>query len=151
FTNWTVAAVLWPLFGNWAVTLCTLLGAVGCLVATFVAFPELRDGWWAAAALANPAIIQALLFGQQTFAWAAALLLFGIACWRRGRRVAAAVLVGLAQATHAPIVAPIGVLLVGACLPFVKDRRALLRYYAISLAITAPAVVLVFLSPGFGD
>ena len=151
FTNWTVAALLWPLFGNWAVTLCTLLGAVGCIVATFAAFPELREGWWAAAVLANPAIIQSLLFGQQTFAWGAALLLFGIACWRRGRRLAAALLVGLAQATHAPIVLPIGMLLVLVCMPFVADRRALLRYYAISLVIAAPAVVLVFLSPGFGD
>ena len=133
FTNWTVAALLWPLFGNWAVTLCTLLGAVGCIVATFVAFPELREGWWAAAVLANPAIIESLLFGQQAFAWGAALLLFGVACWRRGRRFAAALLVGLGQATHAPIVLPIGLLFVLVCLPFVAGpprTAALLRHLA---------------------
>jgi len=78
FTNWTVGALLWAVFGNWGVTLCTVLGAAACIAATFVAFPELRRGWWAAAALANPAIIQALLFGQQAFAWGAALL-FGVA------------------------------------------------------------------------
>jgi hypothetical protein len=151
FTNWTAAALLWPLLGNWAVTLCTVLGAAGCIAATFVAFPELRAGWWPAAVLTNPAIIESLLFGQQAFAWGAALLLFGVACWRRGRRFTAALLVGLGQATHAPIVFPIGVLLVLVCLPLVTDRRALLRYYALSLAITVPAVVLVFVSPGFGD
>ena len=151
FVNWTVAALFWPLFGNWAVTLATVAGAVGCIVATFVAFPELREGWWAAAVLANPAIIESLLFGQQAFAWGAALLLFGIACWRRGRRFTAAILVGLAQATHAPIVLPIGLLLVLIAMWFVPDRRALLRYYAISLVVALPAAILVFASPGYAD
>jgi len=151
FANWTVAALLWPALGNWGVTLCTLLGAVGCMVATFVAFPELREGWWTAAVLANPAIIESLLFGQQAFAWGAALLLFGIACWRRGRRFSAALLVGLGQATHAPIVLPIGLLVVLISLRFVSDRRALLRYYTISLVISVPAVLLVFASPGYAD
>ena len=57
FVNWTTAALLWPLFGNWAVTLWTVVGSVGCIVATFIAFPELRRGYWAAAVLANPAIL----------------------------------------------------------------------------------------------
>jgi hypothetical protein len=151
FTNWTFAALLWPLFGNWAVTLTTVLGALACIVATFLAFPELRRGWWAAAVLANPAIIEALLFGQQAFAWGAALLLFGIGCWRRDRRLAAALLVGLGQATHPAIVLPMGAILVAASLPFVADRRALLRWYALSVAIALPAVVLVFSSPGYAD
>jgi hypothetical protein len=151
FVNWTVAAILWPLFGNWAVTLCTLVGAVGCIVATFVAFPELRHGWWAAAVLANPAIIESLLFGQQAFAWGAALVLFGVACWRRGRRFSAAILVGVGQATHAPIVWPIVALIVVVSLRFAADRRAVVRYYALSTAITVPAALLVFLSPGYAD
>jgi len=151
FTNWTVTALLWPALGNRAVTLAAVVGVAGCITATFVAFPELRRGWWAAAVLANPAIIEALLFGQQTFAWGAALLLFGIAAWRRNRPLLAAVLVGLGQATHAAVVLPIGVLLVaGACF-FVRDRRRLLGWYAVSLLIALPAVVLVFASPGYAD
>jgi hypothetical protein len=151
FTNWTTAAIVWPLLGDWGVTLWTALGAVGCIVATFVAFPELRRGWWAAAVLANPCIIESLLFGQQSFAWATALFLLGVAAWRRKRPLAAALLVGLGQATHAPIVLPLGALLVLACLPFASDRRALLRWYAVSLLIALPAVVLVFVSPGYAD
>jgi hypothetical protein len=151
FVNWTVAALLWPLFGNWAVTLVSVLGALGCIAATFFAFPELRSGWWAAAVLANPAIIEALLFGQQSFAWGAALLLLGIACWRRERRLAAALLVGFGQATHPAIVLPMGLLLVIAYLPFAPDRRALLRWYGLSVALALPAVVLVFASPGYAD
>ena len=151
FTNWTTAAIVWPALGNWGVTLWTALGAVGCIVATFAAFPELRRGWWAAAVLANPAIIESMLFGQQTFAWGAALLLFGVASWRRNRPLLAALLVGLGQATHAAIVLPIGVLLVLFYLPFGRNRRALLRWYAVSLLLTLPAVVLVFASPGYAD
>ena len=151
FTNWTVGALLWPVFGDWGVTLCTVLGAAACIAATFAAFPELRRGWWAAAALANPAIIQALLFGQQSFEWGAALLLFGIAAWRRNRPLVAAILVGLGQATHAAIVLPIALLLVAIGCWFVPDRGRLLRWYGVSLLITIPAVALVFASPGYAD
>ncbi len=147
FLNWNVAALLWPVFGNWAVTLTTAAGALGCLVATFVAFPELRRGYWAAAALANPAIIEALLFGQQSFAWAAMLLLFGVAAWRRGHRAWAAVLVGLGQMTHAAIGLPVGVVLVLLYLPFTRDRWAVVRWYALSCAMALPAVWLVLVSP----
>jgi hypothetical protein len=147
FVNWTTAALLWPLFGNWVVTLWTALGAVGCIVATFTAFPELRRGWFAAAVLANPAILEGLLFGQQSFLWGAMLLLFGVAAWRRGHPAWAAILVGLGQANHAAIVLPMGVLLVLYYLPFAPDRRLLLRWYALSCAIALPAVWLVFASP----
>jgi len=147
FVNWTTAALVWPLFGNWAVTLWTAIGVVGCIVATFVAFPELRRGWWAAAVLANPAILEALLFGQQSFAWGSMLLLFGIAAWRRGHYAWAAIIVGIAQANHAAIVLPMAVLLVACYLPFAPDRGALLRWYALSCVIALPAVWLVFASP----
>jgi hypothetical protein len=147
FVNWTTAAMAWPLFGDWAVTLWTAIGVVGCIVATFVAFPELRRGWWAAAVLANPALIEALLFGQQSFAWAAALMLFGIALWRRGHRAWAAVLVGIGQATHPAVVLPIGIIVVLLYLPFTKDRGAVLRWYALSCAMAIPAALLVITSP----
>jgi hypothetical protein len=147
FVNWTGAALAWPLFGNWTVTLWTALGVVGCIVATFVAFPELRSGWWAAAVLANPAIIDALLFGQQSFAWGSMLLLFGVAAWRRGHHAWAAVLIGLGQANHAAIVLPIGVLLVAFALVISRDRAEILRWYALSIVITIPAVWLVLASP----
>jgi hypothetical protein len=147
FVNWTTAALVWPLFGDWTVTLWTALGTIGCIVATFTAFPELRRGWWAAAVLANPAIIEALLFGQQSFAWGAMLLLFGVAAWRRGHHAWAAVLVGVGQANHAAIVLPMGMLLVLVCVPFARDRLAIVRWYALSCAIALPAVWLVFASP----
>jgi hypothetical protein len=151
FLNWTTAALLWPLFGDWAVTLTTAVGVVGCLAATFVAFPELRRGDWAAAVLANSAIVMALIFGQQSFVWGATLLLFGIAAWRCGRRGWSAVLVGLAQLTHVFIVAPITLIVVVLYLPFTRDRIAVLKWYAVSCVIALPAVALVLLSTSPSD
>jgi hypothetical protein len=147
FLNWTTAALFWPLFGNWAVTLWTALGAVGCIVATFTAFPELRRGWWAAAVLANPAVVEGLLFGQQSFLWGAMLLLFGVAAWRRGHHAWAAVLIGLGQANHAAIVLPIGVMLVAYYLVVERDRWLVVRWYALSCVLALPAVWLVLASP----
>jgi hypothetical protein len=151
FTNWTTAALAWPLFGDWTVTLWTVLGVVGCIVATFVAFPELRHGYWAAAVLANSAVLQALLFGQQSFAWGAALVLFGVACWRRGHRAWAAVLVGVGQYTHPAVVAPMALVMVILYVLFTRERWAVVRWYALSCLITVPAVIIVFASPTFSD
>ena len=151
--NWTTAAIAWPLFGDWAVTLWTALGTVGCLAATFFAFPELRRGpWLTAAVLANPAVWYGLLFAQQTFVWAAALLLCGVALWRKGHPLPAALLVGLGQANHPAVVLPIGVVLVaGWCLIGHEDRGRLLRWYALSLAISLPPALLVVGSPVYTD
>ncbi len=151
FLPWATAALIRPVLGDWTVTLWVAVGAVGMVVAAFTAFPELRRGWWAAAVLLNPAVIEAALFGQLSFAWAAALLLFGIAAWRRGSTVAAVILVGLADATHPAVVLPLAVLVVLGWLPFERQRRLLLGCLALSLLIAAPAVILTLTSPVFGD
>jgi hypothetical protein len=151
FVNWTTAALLWPLFGNWAVTLWTVVGSVGCIVATYVAFPELRRGYWAATVLANPAILFSLLFGQQSFAWASMLLLFGIALWRRGHRAWAAILIGVAQLTHPVIVGPIALVAFICYIIFTHDRWAAVRWYAVSCVMALPALWIVVSSPGYSD
>jgi hypothetical protein len=151
FVPWASAALFHPLLGDWVVTLWIVLGSIGVIVTTFWAFPELRRGWWAAAALANPAIVAAAIIGQLPFLWAMAMLLAGIGCWRRDRRWEAAVLVGLAQATHPAMVLPIGLTLVAAWYRWEPRRASLLRWYGLSLLITLPAVWIVFASPVFID
>ena len=155
FVPWLTAAVARPLAGDWIVTLWIVLGMAGLLVATFVAFPELRRGWSAATLLINPALVAAALIGQLPFTWGAALLLLAVAAWRRGRPGWAAVLGALAQVTHPAVVAPLAFGLVALRLPFEPpgdgSRRRLLRWYGLSLLPMIPAAWLVVRSPVFEE
>jgi len=148
---WLSAALLRPLLGDWVVTLWLVVGTVGLIAATFWAFPELRRGWWAAAVLVNPALVVASIIGQLPFLWGASMLMGAVACWRRRRYLAAAVLAGLGQATHPAVVLPMGVVLVAWWWHWEPDRQRLLRYYSASLLPAIPAALLVFASPVFGD
>src|SRR5258706_5221798 len=60
FIPWMFAVLLWPLMGEWSVTLTLGLGFVGLVLATFWAFPELRRGWGAGAVLPKPALVRGL-------------------------------------------------------------------------------------------
>jgi hypothetical protein len=151
FLPWFTASLLYPLFGDWVVTLWLVLGFVGLVVAMFWAFPEIRRGWWAATALVNPALVIAPIIGQLPFIWGSAMLMAAVGCWRRKRYVEAAVLAGLGQATHPAVVLPIGLFLVLGRLYWEPERRQLLRFYAISLVISLPATWIVFVSPVFVD
>jgi hypothetical protein len=147
FIPWMFAVLLWPLMGEWSVTLVLGAGFVGLVLATFWTFPELRRGWWAVAVLVNPALVEALLLGQLPFLWAAFMLMVAIGCWRRDRRKTAVVLAGLAQLTHAAVLVPLTALIVALRYRNEPHRRALVVGWLISLAISLPAAVLVFASP----
>src|SRR3954470_8939918 len=147
FIPWMFAVLLWPLMGEWSVTLTLGIGFVGLVLATFWAFPELRRGWWAAAVLVNPALFEGLLFGQLPFLWAAAMLVLAIGFWRRDRRGLAITFAALAQITHAPVLIPLTALMVFGWMRFAPDRRVLLRSWVLSLIPSLPAVYLVFASP----
>jgi hypothetical protein len=151
FLPWFTAALLHPLLGDWVVTLWLVLGFIGLVAAMFWAFPEVRRGWWAAIALVNPALVIAPIIGQLPFIWGSAMLMLAIGCWRRKRFVEAAVLAGLAQATHPAVVLPMAAGLVFIRLFWEADRRQLLRFYAISFVIALPATWIVFVSPVFVD
>ena len=151
FLPWFTASLFHPLLGDWVVTLWIVLGFLGLVVTMFWAFPEIRHGWWAATALVNPALVVAPIIGQLPFIWGSAMLMAAIGCWRRKRYIEAAVLAGLAQATHPAVVLPIALVLVLGYLYWGSERRQLLRCYAISLVIALPATWIVFVSPVFVD
>jgi hypothetical protein len=151
FLPWFTASLFYPLLGDWVVTLWLVLGFVGLVVAMFWSFPEIRRGWWAAIALVNPALVIAPIIGQLPFIWSSAMLMVAIGCWRRKRYVEAAILAGLAQATHPAVVLPIVMLLVLFRYFWEPDRRQLVRFYLISLVIAVPATWIVFVSPVFVD
>jgi hypothetical protein len=148
---WTVAGVLWPLAGEYAVTGVLVAGAVGLIAAIFWAFPEARQPWWAVLVLVNPPLIAATLSGQVPFMWACALLTVGIGCWRRGHRRWAVVLVGLAQLCHAAVVLPIAAVIVLVRLRWEPHRRELVTGYLLSLCLATPGIVAVLQSPVFEE
>ncbi len=155
FVPWTGAAVTWLAVGEWAVTLWLVLGAGLTIVATFLAFPELRPSragaQWTAAALVNPALVTSLWFGQLPFLWAVGFLLLGVAAWRRQHPGWALAMVALAQATHPAIVAPMALALVGAWWHWEPRRRDLLKAYVASSVLALPAAWFVVASPVFAD
>jgi hypothetical protein len=149
FIPWVTAALLWPVLGSWGVTLWFVLGTVALIAATFWAFPELREGWWPAAVLVNPALVIAPIMGEMPFIWAMAMLVGAVGCWRRKHYWQAAVLAALGQATHPAVVLPIGALLVACWWHWEPNRRRLVGHYAASLVLVIPAAWLVLASPVF--
>lgn len=149
FFPWMFAAVLWPVFGEWAVTLSLVVGFVGLAIAMFWAFPELGRGWWAASALVNPCLVVAVINDQLPFVWAMAFGFVAIAFWRRRRPGLAALLAGMAQATHVVVMFPILLVLVLVRAFWEPDPRRLLRWYALSAVVVVPASALVLGSPVF--
>ncbi|HYM16389.1 MAG TPA: hypothetical protein VEZ14_12600 [Dehalococcoidia bacterium] len=151
FIPWMSAALLRPLLGDRVVTLWLVAGALGVIGGAWWAFPELRGGWWTALLLLNPMLIEGPLLGQLPFLWATAMLFAAIALWRGERRLLAALALGAAQATHAPVLLPIAGVLVVARLWWEPRRGDLLAWYAVSLLIAAPAAWIALVSPTVED
>lgn len=152
FLPWMTCALVYPLLGDWAVTLWLVLGFVAFASAVLWALPELRKPLPIALLLLNPAMVEVPLLGQLPFAWASAMLFVSMGLWRRERRLLSAIALGLAQLTHAPLLMPMAGLLVAAYfLTHKAERRALVLYYALSLVIALPAVWMVFASPVVDD
>jgi hypothetical protein len=145
-------ALVYPLLGDWAVTLWLVLGFLCFFVAVLWALPELRKPLPIALLLLNPAMIEVPLLGQLPFAWATAMLFVSVGLWRREKRLLSAIALGMAQLTHAPLLMPMaGLLFVGHFLAHKEDRRRLVLYYGLSLFIALPAVWMVFASPVVDD
>jgi hypothetical protein len=148
---WILAGVLWPLFGQSAVNVVLVLGAIGLIAAVFWAFPESRRGWWPVVVLGNPILVLAPLSGQLPFLWATSLLVVGIGCWRRDHRGRAVVFAGLGQLCHIAVVLPLAALLVLVRLRWEPNRRALVACYLLSVVIATPAIWPLLQSPVFTE
>jgi len=148
---WLVGALLWPLGGDHVVTLLLVAGAAAVVATTYWAVPGVRRGWWAVAVLLNPALLTSVLLGQLPFLWAAALFLGAVGSWRRGRRVAATVLLALALVVHPPVLLPISAVIVGIAAVFLRDRGRLALAWLVAVALAVPAIVLAIRSPVVGQ
>jgi hypothetical protein len=74
-----------------------------------------------------------------------------IGLWRHERWLLAAIMLGLGQATHPAVILPIAGCIVAARLYWEPDRWRIIRCYALSLLIAAPAAWIVLASPVVAD
>ncbi|MDE3094952.1 MAG: hypothetical protein KGK07_03010 [Chloroflexota bacterium] len=151
FIPWTLAALVRPLLGDWAVTLGLVLGVLAVVAGTLVGFPEMRRPWWAAMVILNPVLLEGPLLGQMPFLWAAAFLMFAIAAWRGGRTLLAGLLAGCAGATHPAVLLPLIGALVLVRMRWEPRRGRLVAAYVLSLVLAAPAAYFTLASPVFSE
>jgi hypothetical protein len=151
FLPWFSAALLRPLLGDWVVTLWLVLGGIGVTAAAAWAFPELRKPLPLALFLVNPFMVEAVLLGQLPFLWATAPWFVAVGCWRRNRTALAVLFAAVAQAGHPAVLLPLAGLNVLVWLYFERQRKRLFIAYCVSVALAAPAIVLVLISPVVED
>jgi hypothetical protein len=96
-------------------------------------------------------MVSGLLIGQLPFLWAAAGLLGAVACWRRGHRRWATILLAAAQVTHIGVIGPIALGVVMFGFRRERHRRELVKAYLLSLVPAVPAAVLVLRSPVYSE
>ncbi len=69
---WTANALVYPVLGDWSVTLFLVLGGVAAAAGALLVRPSMRDPWLLLPFLANPFFIDAVGSGQYAFLWSAA-------------------------------------------------------------------------------
>lgn len=97
---WLIAALLFTVLGDWAVTLLFVIGIVGLVWAAGVARRQLRDPWLLALFVLNPFFLEAIVVFQFSFVWSALFFFLFAAALDRRRWIAAGLLGWLAAGTH---------------------------------------------------
>ncbi len=97
---WTVNALVYPLFGDWSVTLFLILAGFAVAATASWVRPALRDPWLMLLFLANPFFIDAVASGQYSFLWATAAFFIAVWAVERERWVIAAAALWLTASTH---------------------------------------------------
>ena len=149
---WTANALVYPLLGDWSVTLFLVLAGVAVVLGALVVRPAMRDPWLLLLFVANPFFIDALAGGQYSFLWATAAFFALVWSVERERWVLAAVLMWLTASTH-PIE---GGMAVGAYVLFLlvyrpQTRRPVLAASAAALAGLVPFIYLALQTPALAE
>ncbi len=149
---WMVNALVYPVLGDWSVTLFLVLAGVAVAVGATIVRPQLRDPWLMLLFIANPFFIDAVAGGQYSFLWATAAFFGLVWAVERERWVVAAFAMWLTASTH-PIE---GGLAVGAYVAFCLVRRPSMRAPllvsgGIALAALAPFIYFTLRTPAVNE
>ncbi|HEX5370113.1 MAG TPA: glycosyltransferase [Dehalococcoidia bacterium] len=100
FVPYLVSAALYPLLGDWAVTLLMVLGVLALVWSAGLARPSMRNPWLLLIFVANPFFIDALFSFQFASVWSATFFLLFVWAFERDRKAFAALLFWLSVGTH---------------------------------------------------
>ncbi len=133
-----VGAALYPVLGDWAVTLLMVLGVIAMAWAAGMARPSMRNPWLLLIFIANPFFIDSLLSFQLTSVWSATFFFLFVWAFERDRKVVAALLFWLTVSTH-PLMGGVAVVSYGVYLALGRRER-LMPFLGIGALMALPLV-----------
>ncbi len=128
-----VGAVLYPLLGDWAVTMLMVVAVVGTVWTAGLVRPVLRDPWFLLLFLLNPLFIDAIYGFQFASLWSTVFFFVFVWAFERQRHLPAAVLLWLTVATH-PVIGAAAAGVYGLCI-LTFDRARVRPLLAISIPV----------------
>jgi len=149
---WTANALLYPVLGDWSVTLFLVLGGVAAAAGALLVRPSMRDPWMMLPFLANPFFIDGIGSGQYAFLWSAAGFFAVVWAAEKRRWPLAAVALWFTVSTH-PIEGGLAVALylVLAAARRRSDRLPLLLVALAALPFLAPSIYFAIDTPALGE
>lgn len=145
---WLPDAVLYPVFGDWIVTLSMVAGVVFMLLAAGRFRHELRSPFLLSLFLLNPLLWNGITQFQLTTMWSFGFFFLGIGQLERGRDARAVILLALAIACHPMMGA--GALGVYGVFEWVRSRSFPLHAATlgvVALLVASPAVAFFLSAP----
>jgi hypothetical protein len=147
-----IGALIFPIFGNWAVVLMMTFVMLGTIWAATLVRPTLRNPWLILLFIMNPLFIDAVYAFQFVTLWSIFFFFLFVWSFEHDRRLAAGVFLWLALSTH-PIIGSVGVASYSAAVFFFdRPRVAQLAILFVPVAIALmPVVWMTLLTPAAGE
>ncbi len=143
FPVYLVGAVLYPLLGDWAVTLLMVVAVVGTVWTAGLVRPVMRDPWFLLLFLLNPLFIDAIYGFQFASLWSAVFFFSFVWAFERQRYLLTAGLLWLTVATH-PVIGAAAVGAYGLCL-LTFDRGRLRPLITIGIPISIALIPIYYM------
>lgn len=149
---WSAAALLFPILGDWSVTLLMVAGVASMIVTACLVRPAMRDPWLLSIFALNAFLVDAVLVFQFAFVWSTVFFFLFVFAAERKHWAWTAVLLWLTVATH-PIMggAAVGVYAIYAILRWREDQLPFVLACAAGGLAALPIAWLTLQTPSLGD
>ncbi len=152
FAPWLVNALVYPLLGDWSVTLFLILGATSVVAGAIAVRTQMRDPWLLLLFIANPFFIDSVANGQYSFLWATAGFFVLVWSVERRRWPLAVLALWFTVSTH-PIEggAAVAAYVAWCAVKRPESRTPLLIACAIAAPFLAPELYFAIRTPAVGE